>query len=81
MSGEEVIVIIVDRVDVSDGGPYTVRVGSRRYGNTSTSSIYPRFRNRMNANRVGEYLADIYTQEGAVVEFTRLTGKPGKVKR
>lgn len=74
----EVIVIQVERVDAEDG-QYAVVVGTRRYGNTSSSSIYPRFQNRMVANRVGEYLATSYEQEGRVVEFTRLTGKPGKV--
>jgi hypothetical protein len=76
---DEVVVIRVERVDVSDGGRYAVVLGTRRFGNTSTSSIYPRFRSRMIANRVAEYLAEMYENEGGVVELTKLSGKPGKV--
>jgi hypothetical protein len=79
MSADEVVVIRVERVDVSDGGRYAVVLGTRRFGNTSTSSIYPRFKSRMTANRVAESLAETYTQEGNVVELTKLSGKPGKV--
>ena len=80
MASDEIVVIRVERIDVSDGGKWSVNVGTKQYGQQSTTSIYPRFKNRSMANRVGAYLADIYTSEGWVVEFTRARlQKPGKV--
>jgi hypothetical protein len=76
---DEVVVIRVEHVNVSEGGKFAVMVGTRRYGNTSAGSIYPRFRNRTNANRVGSFLRDTYVNEGMKVEFTPIRQRPGRV--